>query len=165
MRDLLSGVAVRVFPVGRLDVRSEGLLLLTNDGALAHALMHPRNAVPRTYLAKVRGVPSEDALKRLEAGVVLGGRRSLPAEARLLRRGARSVVELTLVEGRKHQVRNMLEAVGHPVVRLVRVAYGGVRLGRLPAGRYRRLGAGEVARLKACLRGQRPGRGRERVIS
>lgn len=165
VRDLLSGIPVRVFPVGRLDFQSEGLLLLTNDGWLAHVLMHPRNAVPKTYVAKVRGVPGEDALRRLEAGVVLGGRRSLPAEARLLRRGARSLVELTLVEGRRHQVRDMLAAVGHPVLRLVRVAYGGVRLGRLPPGRYRRLGAEEVARLMSYARAGRPGPGRDRVIA
>lgn len=158
VRDLLSGVAVRVFPVGRLDFQSEGLLLLTNDGALAHALMHPRSAVPKTYVAKVRGAPGEEALRRLEAGVVVRGRRTLPARARLLRRGARSLVELTLVEGRRHQVRDMLEAVGHPVVRLVRVAYGGVRLGRLAPGRYRRLGADEVARLRSYLGGAAPDR-------
>ena len=148
VRDYLQGVRGRVFPVGRLDYASEGLLLLTSDGPLARDLMHPSRGVPKTYAAKVRGAPSPEALRRLAAGVTLAGRRSLPAKARLVQTGRSSWVEVTVVEGRKHQVRDMLAAVGHPVQRLRRIRYGGVDLGDLPAGAVRPLTPAEVARLR-----------------
>jgi 23S rRNA pseudouridine2605 synthase/16S rRNA pseudouridine516 synthase len=153
--DLLPDVRVRVYPVGRLDYHTEGLLLLTDDGDLARDLMHPRSRVPRTYLAKVRGEPSSEALARLSRGALaLDGKKTLPATCRIVRSGDHAWVEITVVEGRKHQVRRMLEAVGHPVQRLRRVSYGGVALGRLPAGRVRALLPLEVDRLRrAVLRG------------
>jgi 23S rRNA pseudouridine2605 synthase len=134
-------------PVGRLDRESEGLLLLTNDGAFTHALTHPRHGVNKTYLAEVSGQPSPQALEQLRNGVVLEGRATAPAEARLAsgaagRGGSR--VELTLREGRKRQVRLMLAAVGYPVRRLRRTAIGPVTLGGLKPGQYRELTAAEV---------------------
>jgi pseudouridine synthase len=154
--DLLPRQRARVFPVGRLDFQSEGLLLLTDDGELAEALMHPRNKVPKTYLAKVRGEPSTEALARLRRGVRLDGRPTLPARVALSKPGANAWVELTIVEGRKHQVRRMLDAVGHPVVKLRRIRYGSLALGDLAPGEVRSLTPRELAQLRA--RG--PGRAR-----
>ena len=148
VRDYLRGVRGRVYPVGRLDYASEGLLLLTSDGALARDLMHPSRGVPKTYAAKVRGTPTREALRRLATGFVLEGRRTLPAKARLVESGRSAWVEVTVVEGRKHQVRDMLAAVGHPVQRLRRIRYGGVDLGDLPSGGLRPLTRPEVARLQ-----------------
>ena len=148
VRDYLRGVRGRVFPVGRLDYASEGLLLLTSDGALARDLMHPSRGVPKTYAAKVRGTPSPEALKRLAAGVLVERRRTLPAKVRLLEAGENAWVEVTVVEGRKHQVRDMLAAVGHRVQRLRRIRYGGVELGSLRPGALRPLTTREVERLR-----------------
>jgi 23S rRNA pseudouridine2605 synthase len=136
----------RLYPVGRLDVDSTGLILLTDDGALAHRLMHPSFEVPRTYHAKVRRPPvREGALRKLREGVELDDGRTAPARAKRL---ATDRVEITIQEGRKRQVRRMLEAVGHPVVALQRVRFGPLRLGTLEEGRYRRLTAAEVERLR-----------------
>jgi 23S rRNA pseudouridine2605 synthase len=159
VRDLLPGVRARVYPVGRLDFHTEGLLLLTDDGDLARDLMHPRNRVARTYLAKVRGEPSVEALARLSRGAItLDGKKALPATCRVVRSGTATWVEITVTEGRKHQVRRMLEAVGHPVQRLRRISYGGVGLGKLPTGRLRALLPPEVERLRrAVVRGAREG--------
>ncbi len=138
----------RVFPVGRLDMQSEGLLILTNDGDLARNLMHPSRNVPKTYLVKVRGVPEANDLRRLENGIRLDGRKTAPAEARIARPGANAWVQITISEGRKHQVRRMMDAVGHPVSKLRRIRLGGVSLGKLPVGEVRPLTEAEVARLK-----------------
>lgn len=138
----------RVFPVGRLDRDTEGLLLLTNDGELAHRLMHPRYGVEREYLAEVGGVPGRRALARLERGVEL---EDGPARARSARgvagAGDRSAVRIVMAEGRKREVRRMLAAVGLPVRRLVRMRVGPVRLGRLPPGAVRELEPTEVRAL------------------
>lgn len=139
-----------LFPVGRLDYDTEGLLLLTTDGDLAHVLMHPRHHVTKTYLATVDGVPGEDDLARLREGVELDDGVTAPADARVVRRaGDRSVVELRIREGRKRQVRRMMGAVGHPVVELKRTAFGPVELGELDCGEVRPLTAGEVDGLKS----------------
>jgi 23S rRNA pseudouridine2605 synthase len=148
VRDLLKGVRTRVYPVGRLDYHSEGLLLLTDDGDLARDLLHPTRGVTRTYLVKVHGTPSAEAIERLQEGVRFEGRRTLPARIRVVRPGSNAWVEVELTEGRKHQVRKMLERVGHRVMRLRRVEHGGVRLGDLASGRYRHLTPGEVDRLR-----------------
>jgi 23S rRNA pseudouridine2605 synthase len=141
----------RLFPVGRLDAATTGLLLLTNDGDLAHALMHPRHHVPKVYRADVDGVPDPADLRRLREGVELDDGRTSPAQARLLeRRADRAVVEIVLREGRKRQVRRMLSAVGHPVRSLTRVAYGPLPLGDLPPGAVRALSQDEVAALRAA---------------
>jgi 23S rRNA pseudouridine2605 synthase len=140
----------RLYPVGRLDAESTGLILLTNDGALANLLTHPRYEVPKTYVARVEPAPVPEAgLRRLREGVDLEDGRTAPAGARQLRPG---VLELTLREGRKRQVRRMCEAVGHHVVELERVAFGPLRLGDLAAGRHRRLRAAEVELLRDAAR-------------
>ncbi|MHB8643287.1 MAG: pseudouridine synthase [Gaiellaceae bacterium] len=135
----------RVVPVGRLDADTTGVLLLTNDGDLAHKLAHPRYGVEKTYVADVEGTPSDDAIRALAEGVELDDGRTAPARARRL--GA-SRVELTLHEGRKHQVKRMLEAVGHPVTRLHRSAYAGVTPKGLEPGAWRELEPPEVERLR-----------------
>ena len=138
----------RLYPVGRLDAESTGLILLTDDGDLAHRLTHPSFEVPRVYRAKVaRGPVKEAALHRLRDGVELEDGPTAPARVRRL---GPDVIELTIHEGRKHQVRRMCEAVGHPVIALERVAFGPLRLGRLAPGANRQLTAGEVERLRAA---------------
>ena len=134
----------RVYPVGRLDRDTTGLLIVTNDGELANRLMHPRHGVAKTYLAEVEGDPSAAALRRLAEGVEL---EDGPTAAAGVRRLAPSTIELVIHEGRNRQVRRMLEAVGHPVRSLHRSAYGGIELGDLPSGGWRRLSAGELERL------------------
>lgn len=146
-------------PVGRLDRDSEGLLLLTNDGSFTHALTHPRHGVTKTYLAEVAGRPSPEAVEQLRNGVMIEGRRTAPAEVRLLEESGRadvSRVELVLREGRKRQVRRMLSAVGHPVRRLTRTAVGPLTLGSLKPAQYRMLSAAEVAELRAAAAPARP---------
>lgn len=139
----------RVVPVGRLDADTTGALLLTNDGDLAHRLAHPRYGVPKVYEAEVEGAPSRDALERLRTGVELEDGRTAPAHARRL--GPRRI-ELTLHEGRKHQVKRMCEAVGLPVRRLHRSRYAGLDLARLEVGEWRELTSGEVAELRRAVR-------------
>ncbi len=152
----------RVVPVGRLDADTTGVLLLTNDGALAHRLAHPRYGVEKVYEANVEGVPSPAALRRLAEGVELEeapGRRvrTAPARARLLGQGACGArVELALHEGRKHQVKRMLGAVGHPVVRLHRSRYAGLGVEGLEPGAWRELTSDELAELRAAAQ-RRPG--------
>ena len=139
----------RLYPVGRLDLDTEGLLLLTDDGALAHRLTHPRYGVPKVYRARVAGVVGEEALARLRHGVMLDDGPTAPARVRLLRQDpAAALLEIELKEGRKRQVRRMCQAVGHPVLYLRRVAFGPLRLGRLPKGQYRSLTPAEVEALK-----------------
>jgi pseudouridine synthase len=149
--DLLRGVSEYVYPVGRLDYESEGLLLLTNDGDLAARLTHPSHGVPRVYEARVLGVPDGRDLARLSRGLVIDGRRTEAADIRLLPHG-RDAKEGTLVvtirEGRNRQVRRMCEAVGHPVTHLKRVAIGPIRDSTLKVGRWRDLSPPEVERLR-----------------
>jgi 23S rRNA pseudouridine2605 synthase len=150
----LVGAGSRLFPVGRLDADTTGLLLLTNDGALAARLMHPRHGVEKTYEATVRGAVGADALRALAAGVELDGRRTAPARVRALRTSAgQSVLEIVLHEGRKRQVRRMCEAVGHPVLSLHRSAYAGLRLGSLAAGASRPLRPAEIESLRSAAAG------------
>jgi len=136
----------RVVPVGRLDADTTGALLLTNDGALAHRLAHPRYGVEKTYVADVEGEPADEALRALAAGVVLDDGPTAPARVRRLT-GSR--VELTIHEGRKHQVKRMLEAVGHPVRSLHRSVYAGLTVDGLAPGTWRALEAAEVEKLRA----------------
>lgn len=135
----------RVFPVGRLDYDTAGLLVLTNDGQLAHLLTHPRHGVAKTYVAEVTGNPGRGVLRALRDGVDLDDGRTAPARARVLgARGDTTAVELTIHEGRNRQVRRMLDAVGHPVTRLVRTRIGPVRDDQLAPGRWRELTIAEV---------------------
>jgi 23S rRNA pseudouridine2605 synthase len=136
----------RVVPVGRLDADTTGALLLTNDGELAHRLAHPRYEVEKVYEAEVEGEPSDDALARLEQGVQLDDGPSAPAQARRL---APNRVELSIHEGRKHQVKRMLAAVGHPVRTLHRSRYAGLTLEGLGPGESRELAGAEVERLRS----------------
>jgi 23S rRNA pseudouridine2605 synthase len=154
--ELLAGVREYVYPVGRLDYDSEGLLLVTNDGDLAAALTHPRHEVEREYRAIVAGVPDQRALERLARGVVLDGRRTAPAVVRMPpadrdKSAQSTVLLLTIREGRNRQVRRMCEAVGHPVQRLTRVRIGPLRDERLRAGQVRELTADEVRALKRAV--------------
>ena len=147
----LVGHERRLVPVGRLDADTTGAILLTNDGGLAQRLMHPRYEVDKVYVAEVEGRPGPDALRRLAEGVVLDDGPTAPAVVRSLGPGR---VELTLHEGRKHQVKRMLAAVGHPVSRLHRSRYAGLDLQDLPAGRWRELSAVEIERLRARIPSQ-----------
>ncbi len=147
---LVRGSGARLYPVGRLDADTSGLILLTNDGDLAYGLMHPRFEVPKTYVARVTGgfVP-ERALRRLREGVVLDDGKTAPARVRQVEPG---VLEITIHEGRKRQVRRMLEAVGRRVVELRRVRFGPLGLGDLPPGKARKLTPAEVERLRKAAR-------------
>ncbi len=146
---LLRGVRQRVFPVGRLDYDTEGLLLLTNDGELAHGLMHPSFEIPKTYLVKLKGVLSDEEIKKLEGGVRLGETRTAPCKVKKIRRLAEnSWIEVTLHEGKKRQVRRMIENLGHRVLRLQRIRYAFLDLKGIAPGRYRHLSTQEVKRLK-----------------
>jgi 23S rRNA pseudouridine2605 synthase len=136
----------RLYPVGRLDADSSGLILLTNDGALAQRLTHPSFEVPKTYRVRVAGGPvGESALIKLREGVRLEDGITAPAQ---VRRAERGVLELTIHEGRNRQVRRMCEALGHPVLALERIAFGRLKLGELAPGASRRLGEAELARLR-----------------
>jgi len=154
--DLVSDVREYVYPVGRLDYDSEGLLILTNDGDLAATLMHPRHEVERTYEAVVLGVPDAHDVDRLERGVTLDSRKTSPAKVELVRDGSSgdrtSILRITIHEGRTRQVRRMCDAVGHPVRRLRRVRIGSLTDSKLKPGQYRELTAREVARLKTAAR-------------
>ena len=138
--------ARRLYPVGRLDADTTGLILLTDDGELAHRLTHPSFEVPRTYHAKVRHAPvREEALQRLRDGIELEDGKTSPARVKRL---AADRIELTIHEGRKRQVRRMCEAVGHPVIALERVRFGPLWLGKLEEGQHRRLTAPEIEKLR-----------------
>jgi 23S rRNA pseudouridine2605 synthase len=144
--DLVADFPVRVVPAGRLDADTTGALLLTNDGELAHRLAHPRYEVEKVYEAEVEGEPSDDAIRRLERGIELDDGLTAPARVKRL---APSRLELAIHEGRKHQVKRMLEAVGHPVTRLHRSRYAGLTLKGLGPGESRELTGAQVERLRA----------------
>jgi pseudouridine synthase len=147
--DLLPKLADGVRPVGRLDKDSEGVLLLTNDGELAFRLTHPRFEVRKTYLARVKGEMTPAAAARLEKGVFMDGRRTAPARAAVLEaHSGTSVVQITVHEGRKREVRKMFEAVGHEVAALKRTDFAGLKLDHLPSGKWRALKKTEVEALR-----------------
>jgi len=158
--ELLKGVREYVYPVGRLDFDSEGLLLLTNDGDLAATLMHPRHEVERVYEAQVLGVPDAHDIDRLSRGIVIEGRRTSAAHVELLRErrteGDTSVLRVTIHEGRTRQVRKMADAIGHPVRALKRVRIGPIADKNLRTGSYRELTPEEVRKLKHAGRRSQP---------
>lgn len=155
VKDFLRGVSVRVFPVGRLDFDSEGLMLLTNHGDLAQALLHPRYYVPKTYLIKVKSVLTDDEIKQLERGVRLADGMTSPASVKKVRKVEQnSWLEITIHEGRTHQVKRMLEAVGHPVLKLMRIKMGPLVLGDLEAGEFRFLEDHEANALRELVEGR-----------
>ncbi len=152
MADLLGDVAERLFHVGRLDYDTEGLMLLTNDGELAHRLAHPRFGVPKTYLAEVPGPVPKDLARQLITGIELEDGVASADKFRVVEQvGGRALVEITLHEGRKHIVKRMLAASGHPVSRLVRTQVGPVSLGSLRPGTTRRLSTKEVGDLYSAV--------------
>jgi 23S rRNA pseudouridine2605 synthase len=145
--ELVPAAGLRLYPVGRLDADSSGLILLTNDGELANRLTHPRYEVSKTYLARVGGGRvGENAVRALRGGVELEDGVTAPARARRVQPNA---IELTIHEGRNRQVRRMCEAIGHPVLALQRIAFGPLRLGDLAPGAHRRLSAAEIERVRA----------------
>ena len=156
--DLIHGIGARVYPVGRLDYASEGLLLLTNDGEFANFLMKAASHVPKTYMVKVAGTPSSEGLERLRSGVFIatdrGKRvRTSPARIRVIREADNPWYEVTLSEGRNRQIRRMFEEIGHHVEKIKRVRYGPLELDVHP-GKFRRLNSEEVARLKKSAVGR-----------
>jgi len=158
--ELISGVREYVYPVGRLDYESEGLLLLTNDGDLAARLTHPRHEVPRVYEVRVLGVPDAHDIERLARGVTIEGRRTDPARVALApgRHEGHATLRITIAEGRNRQVRRMFDAIGHPVDYLRRIAIGPLKDSRLRPGQWRDLTEAEVTALKkvSARQEQRP---------
>jgi 23S rRNA pseudouridine2605 synthase len=149
VQDLLRGIKTRVYPVGRLDYNTEGLLLMTNDGDFAHLITHPKHEFPKTYLAKVKGVLDERAIEMLEKGIFLQDGKTAPAKVKKIRKEEmNSWVEITIHEGRKRQVRRMFDHVGRSVIKLKRIRTGGLSLGDLPEGRFRHLTLDEVKTLR-----------------
>ncbi len=147
--DLLQGVAGRVYPVGRLDYDSEGLLLLTNDGDLTFALTHPSHQVSKTYLVRVAGAPEPDKLSQMSKGLSLEDGPTAPANVRLVgQREGNALLEITIKEGRSRQIRRMCEHIGYPVLRLQRIRIGSLGMESLRPGEYRHLTAAELNKLK-----------------
>ena len=152
VRDLLRDVRARVFPVGRLDYHSAGLLLLTNDGELALRLTHPRYGIAKTYRVKVKGLPDEAALQRLREGVRIEGGKTAPAQVRVLEvRDRKARLEITVREGRRREIRQMCERIGYPVEKLVRIQLGPLSLGKLAPGAHRALTTKEIGALRAAV--------------
>lgn len=150
--DLLPKVVERVYPVGRLDYDSEGLVFLTNDGDLAYQVMHPKFELPKTYLVQLDGKVTMDAVYRLRTGVVLEDGRTAPATVQVLKsEPERSTLKLTIIEGRNRQIRRMCTSVGYNVTRLTRIAIGPLNLSGLPTGAYRSLTAKEIKDLERAV--------------
>ena len=148
--DLVQDLSDTIYPVGRLDLETEGLLLFTNDGDFAYRLLHPSHEIEKTYIAWVKGVPRDAVIQQLRQGVRIPSGTTAPAKVRQLKiskDGCSTAVEVTIHEGKKRQVRMMFKAVGHPVIRLKRVQIGTLKLGHLPLGRYRLLTSEEVSEL------------------
>ena len=148
--DFFPGVNERIFPVGRLDYDTSGLLILTNDGEFANKMTHPSHEIPKTYVAKIKGVPTPEDLRPLVRGVKIDGRKTAPARYNVLstdKTKGTSIIELVIHEGRNHQVKKMFEAVGFPVLKLKREKIGDLDLLGLTSGRYRELSKKEVSQL------------------
>jgi pseudouridine synthase len=153
IKSLLPPLRIRLFPVGRLDFDSEGLLLMTNDGELANRLMHPRYEIKKVYTVKVKGQPEKGQLLRLEKGVVIDGKKTAPAKIYLLSSSPkRSLCQVTIHEGRKREVRRMFAIIGHPVLQLKRVRFAGLTLHGLKSGGWRYLTDKEVQTLKKMVK-------------
>ena len=149
--DLLRGVKERVYPVGRLDYHSEGLLLFTNDGELANSIMSAATHLPKTYVVKVNGTLSSDQEEKFRTGVPLSGRRTLPAGLKLIHAAENPWYEIKLVEGRNNQIRTMFKHFGHLVEKLKRVKIGPIEIGPLKPGQFRHLTEEEVEKLKRAI--------------
>ena len=145
---LLNDLEVRVFPVGRLDIDTEGALILTDDGELAHKILHPSHETTKTYEVVAKGSVSQGKIRKLEQGIEIDGRKTWPAKiSKASKQGSASRLAITIHEGRKRQVRRMFETIGHPVIKLKRIAYGQLRLGSLQSGSYRYLTAEELKKV------------------
>lgn len=143
--DLIDDIDARLYPVGRLDINTEGLLLLSNDGDFTLKVTHPRHKLDKTYRVIVSGIPNHFEIEKLERGVYIDGKRTAPARAKLLSADKQNgLIELTIHEGRNRQVRKMMEAIGYKVLYLQRVAIGNIVLGNLPLGKWRHLNPNEV---------------------
>ena len=145
---LVTDIDARLFPVGRLDYNTSGLLLLTNDGDFAYKVTHPRHKMGKTYVAKIQGFLTKGKIARIENGIDIGGYVTSPAKVRIIKELQKnSLVELTIYEGKNRQVRKMFKALGNPVLELERIAIGDVKLGRLALGGYRKLTTSEIKSL------------------
>jgi len=143
--DFFARIKQRVFPVGRLDYDSEGLLLLTNDGDFAYAIIHPSRKIPKTYLVKVKGVLEEEDLEKLRKGIKIDGKLTAPAKVKKLKKAeSNSWIEITIYEGRNRQIRKMIEHTRHDVLRLMRIRINGIEMGPLEPGAYRKLTTQEM---------------------
>lgn len=152
VKRLMPKPSLRLFPVGRLDYDSEGLLLMTNNGDIAQACLHPTHHVPKTYLVKVKGVLEDPEVQQLRRGVTLDDGQTSPAKVKKAGKAhANSWIEITIREGRKHQVKRMFDHIGHPVIRLKRIQFGPLNLGKLPPGKTRHLTDKEANDLRALL--------------
>lgn len=152
VHDFLRGIRQRVYPVGRLDYDSEGLLLLTNDGEFTHAVLHPSKKIPKTYLVKIKGNIVDENLEKLRSGIRLERAVTAPAKVRRLRKAENnSWLEMVIYEGKKRQIRRMLERVGHDVIRLMRIKINGLEMGPLKPGMCREISSEELRMLKKEL--------------
>ncbi len=146
--DLIKDCDARLFPVGRLDFDTEGALILTNDGELAQKIQHPSHEVNKTYEAVVYGHPGKARLQQLETGIILDGAKTAPAKVALIKKmSSTSLCRITIHEGKKHQVKNMFKAIGHPVTSLKRTAYGKLSLNKLPLGNARKLSPSDIKKI------------------
>ncbi|MBI5102058.1 MAG: rRNA pseudouridine synthase [Nitrospirae bacterium] len=150
VKDFLGGIKQRVYPVGRLDFDSEGMLILTNDGELANGIMHPSKKIPKTYLVKIKGKLLAEEMEKLRRGIRLDRTMTAPARVKPVKKSEQnSWIEMIIHEGKKRQIRRMLEKVGHSVIRLMRIRIDGVEMGELKPGTYRRMLPVEIDRLKS----------------
>lgn len=157
---LIRKMPERIYPVGRLDFDTEGLIALTNDGDFAQILQHPSHNIPRSYQVKVHGVPSKKALSDLEDGILLDGRKAYASRVRIIKKTKQNCwIELVLYEGRNRQIKRMLAAIGHPALRIIRTSFGPLALDNLPCGSYRSMKRREIEsvrkmKLSRCIKAQ-----------
>jgi 23S rRNA pseudouridine2605 synthase len=157
--DFFSDIKVRIYPVGRLDYDTSGLLILTNDGEFANLLMHPRGEIEKVYVVKIKGIPTKENLKKLERGIKLEDGKTAPAKVKMIsmdKKKNSSIIEIAIHEGKNRQVRRMFEAIGHEVVKLKRERYGSLTLAGLKAGEARELSPHEVKQLRALAMQSNP---------
>ena len=152
VHDFLKGIKQRVYPVGRLDYDSEGMLLITNDGELAQAILHPSKKIPKTYLVKIKGMIEEENIEKLRKGIRLDRTVTAPAKVKRSRKIENNTwLEMVIYEGKKRQIRRMMERIGHSVIRLMRIRINGLEMGALRPGEYRQISSEEIIMLKKEL--------------
>ena len=158
--DLLQGLKIRVYPVGRLDYHSDGLLLLTNDGEFANTIISAKSHIPKTYYVKIKGILTLESEEKFRTGIPLSGKRTAPAGLKLIRKGDNPWYEVTLIEGRNQQIRIMFKHLGHLVEKLRRVRIGPVELGKLKPGEFRYVTPEEVSKLMKMAKRDAPNTGK-----